>query len=189
MARILELLGIEGWQAELTQVYGAQYLEVANAVQDAAERAGLGINLPDPVARAVVAAGGRRAGLIDLDQQSRDAIFEALAEGRAEGEGVQQLADRIAQYTEAGPWNAAEIRARIIARTETKFAQNFSTIQRGIAAGVTKFIVFDGRFGLPRSTLSHIERDGTIVPADAALTMAETEHPNGTLSFAPSFGE
>ncbi|MFZ5747173.1 MAG: phage portal protein [Pseudomonadota bacterium] len=189
LQRILELLGIDEWQAELTQAYGTQYLTVAEAVQDAAERAGLGVNLPDPVARAVVAAGGRRAGLVDLDQQSRDAIFAALAEGRAEGEGVQQLANRIALYTEAGPWNDAMIRARIIARTETKFAQNFSTIQRGLAAGVTRFIVFDGRFGLPRSTLSHIERDGSIVDPAEALEMAETEHPNGTLSFAPSFEE
>jgi len=100
---------------------------------------------------------------------------------------VQGLADRIEMYVEGGPWNTAEIRARIIARTETKYAQNISTIERAAAAGVTSFIVFDGRFGLPRSTLSHIARDGSIVGADEALIMAATEHPNGTLSFAPSF--
>lgn len=187
IGKVMELLGIEQWQAELTQAYGAHYLNVATAVNDAAERAGLGANLPDPVARAIVAAGGRRAGLLDLDQQTRQALFEALAEGRAEGEGVQALADRIELYVEGGPWNTAEIRARIIARTETKFAQNLSTIERARAAGVDRFVVFDGRFGLPRSTLSHIERNGSIVPADEALAMATTEHPNGTLSFAPSF--
>ncbi len=188
IAKVLAMLDIPAWQAALTQAYRAHYLEVANAVQDAAEQAGLGTNLPDPVARAIVAAGGRRAGLVDLDVQTREAIYDALAEGRAEGEGVQQLADRIAIHVEAGPWNSGEIRAAIIARTETKYAQNISTIQRGIAAGVTSFIIFDGRFGLPRSDPEHIARNGTIADADHALVIAETEHPNGTLSLAPNFG-
>jgi HK97 family phage portal protein len=189
VARVLELLGIDAWQAELTQAYGAHYLDVAKSVQDAAERAGLGTGLPDPVARAIVASGGRRAGLVDLDAQSREALFEALAEGRAEGDGVQALADRIEFYVEGGPWNASEIRARIIARTETKFAQNISTIERAKAAGVTHFIVFDGRLGPGRSLPEHIARNGSIVNAEEAMTMAVTEHPNGTLSFAPHFGE
>jgi HK97 family phage portal protein len=186
---ILEKLGLDAWAAELTQDYGAQYLEVAKAVQDAAERAGLGTNLPDPVARAIVASGGRRAGLIDLDKQTRDALFQALAEGRAEGEGVKQLADRIAVHVEAGPWNAGEIRAHMIARTETKFAQNISTIERGRAAGVEQFVVFDGRLGPGRSLPEHIARDGSVVGTDDAVQMAAEEHPNGTLSFAPYFEE
>ncbi len=186
---ILQKLGIPGWRAELEQDYGAQYLEVAKAINDAAERAGLGTNLPDPVARAIVASGGRRVGLLDVDKQTRDGIFEALAEGRAEGEGVQALADRIAIHVEAGPWNAGEIRARIIARTETKFAQNISTIERGRAAGVDSFVVFDGRLGPGRSLPEHMARNGSVVTTDEALTMAELEHPNGTLSFAPYFEE
>ncbi|WPZ06587.1 phage portal protein [Pelagerythrobacter marinus] len=187
LAAILEKLGIEAWAAELTQAYGAHYLEVAKAVQDAAERAGLGTSLPDPVMRAIVASGGRRAGLVDLDKQTRQAVFDALAEGRAEGEGVEQLAARIADYVEGGVWNEAETRARIIARTETKFAQNISTIETGTAAGVEEFMVFDGRLGPGRSLESHIARNGSIVSADEAAAMADAEHPNGTLSLAPHF--
>lgn len=187
IAAVMEKLGITAWAAELGQAYGAHYLSVATASADAAEIAGLGTGLPDPVARAIVASGGRRAGLLDLDAQSRAAVFEALAEGRAEGEGAAQLAARIGNHIEAGPWNAGEIRAAIIARTETKYAQNISTIERAKAAGVEKFIVFDGRFGPPRSTPSHIARDGSIVTAAEADEMAAAEHPNGTLSFAPHF--
>ncbi|WEK00606.1 MAG: phage portal protein [Candidatus Sphingomonas phytovorans] len=189
IAMILEKLGIDAWSAELTQDYGAHYLEIAEAVQEAAGHAGLGTNLPDPVARAIVASGGRRVGLIDLDQQTRDAVFDALAEGRAEGEGVQKLADRIAVHIEAGPWNSGEIRARTIARTETKFAQNISTIERGLAAGVGQFVVFDGRLGPGRSLPEHMARDGSVVGAEEAAQMAADEHPNGTLSFAPYFEE
>lgn len=188
---ILGKLGLKAWMAELTQSYGAHYLEVATQAAEieggAAEGAGLGTGLPDPVARAIVAAGGKRVGLIDLDGQTRQAIFEALAEGRAEGEGVQALADRIELFVDGGPWSGADVRARIIARTETKYAQNLSTIERARAAGVGKLMIFDGRLGPGRSLESHMARNGEIVSIDEALVMAGLEHPNGTLSFAPHF--
>ncbi|PHQ63542.1 MAG: portal protein [Sphingobium sp.] len=186
---ILEKLGIEAWTTDLRNAYQAQYLEVAKTIAEAGERAGLGASLPDIVARSIIAAGGRRAGLIDLAGQSRTALFDALAEGRAAGEGAQQLANRIVHEVEGGPWRSAETRARVIARTETKYAQNISTIERGRAAGVTSFIVYDGRLGPGRSLLSHIARNGSIVGTDEALVMAAAEHPNGTLSFAPNFEE
>lgn len=188
IAEILALLQTDGWQDELRQAYGAHYLEVVSRVLDAAEQAGLGTMLPDPIARAVVATGGRRAGLIDLDKQTRQAVFDALAEGRAEGEGAQALANRIANMVEGGPWSDGITRARIIARTETKFAQNLSTIEAAKAAGVDRLMVFDGRLGPGRSLEEHMARNGTIVSAEDALVMAAEEHPNGTLSFAPYFG-
>lgn len=186
---ILEKLGIEQWDADMRAAYQAQYLEVAKAIAEAGERAGLGASLPDIVARSIIAAGGRRAGLIDLAGQSRAALFDALAQGRAAGEGAQQLASRIVNDVEGGPWRSAWTRARVIARTETKYAQNISTIERGRAAGVTSFIVYDGRLGPGRSLLTHMARNGSIVTTDEALVMAAAEHPNGTLSFAPNFEE
>jgi hypothetical protein len=59
-----------------------------------------------------MAAGGRRAGLVDLSEQSKRALFDALAEGRAAGEGVEQLAARIA--SEVG---SAIFRVRSLHRT------------------------------------------------------------------------
>ena len=188
-ALILERLGIPAWQGQLQAGYEAQYLEVAQAVQDAAERAGLGTSLPDVVARSIVAAGGRRAGMVDLADQTRAAVFAALATGRAAGEGVDQLVARIAGKVEGGPWSSPATRARTIARTETKYAQNISTIERARAAGVTSMIVFDGRLGPGRSLDSHIARHGSIVSMERAAQMAIEEHPNGTLSFAPNFEE
>jgi HK97 family phage portal protein len=187
--RILDKLGISQWASELRKAYEAQYLTVGQSVSDAAERAGLGASLPDPVARSIVAAGGRRAGLVDLESQTRKAMFEALAEGRADGEGAQQLADRIRGYVEGGPWNSGQTRARVIARTETKYAQNVSTIERAKAGGVERFVVFDGRLGPGRSDLECMARNNSVVTADQATAMANAEHPNGTLSFAPYFEE
>jgi len=186
---ILDRLGIPKWASELRAIYEAQYLEIAKATGDAAGLAGLGTSLPDQVAQSIVAAGGRRAGLVDLDRQTRAALFEALAEGRAAGEGAAQLATRILPTIAAGPSIDPETRALRIARTEAKYAQNISTIERGRAAGVSSFIVFDGRLGPGRSLLSHIARDGSIVGIQQAAVMADAEHPNGTLSFAPNFEE
>jgi HK97 family phage portal protein len=187
---ILEQLGIDGHRSTFAGVFEGHYLDVAKKVAEAAELAGISGSLPDPVARAVVGAGGRRAGMIDLGKQSRSALFDAIAEGRAEGEGAEALAARIAQHIEAGPhWTSVEQRARTIARTETKYAQNVSTLERAKAANVDRFIVFDGRLGPGRSLPDHIARDGNIVTAAQAAQMAADEHPNGTLSFAPYFGE
>src|SRR3546814_5990703 len=91
-----------------------------------------------------------------------------------------QMAERILPQVEGGPWQSAETRALVIARTETKYAQNISTIERGRAAGVTSFIVFDGRLGPGRSKPDHIERDGSIVSTVEAVAMAGAGHPNGT---------
>lgn len=185
--RILEALDTNARQATLTQVYEAHYLEVAKEVAKAGELVGITTGLPDPVGRAVAQAGGRRAGLVDLEKQSRRALFDAIAEGRAEGEGVTQLAARIADHVEAGPWTTVEQRALTIARTETKFAQNVSTIEMAKNVGADQLTVFDGRLGPGRSDPDHIARDGITVTADEAAAMAAEEHPNGTLSFAPYF--
>ncbi|RVK81397.1 phage portal protein [Sinorhizobium meliloti] len=189
IARILDALGIGTHWTTFRQQFEAHYLEVAKEVSEAAQLAGISGSLPDPVARSVAAAGGRRAGLIDLSAQSKAALFDAIAEGRSEGDGAIQLAARIAGHVEAGPWATPEMRARVIARTETKFAQNISTIERGRAAGVERFLIFDGRLGPGRSLPSHIARNGGIVTAAEAMQMAAEEHPNGTLSFSPHFGD
>jgi HK97 family phage portal protein len=187
--RIIEQLELPLHQAAFRRVYEAHYLTVAEEVSKAGSLIGLATDLPDPVARAVVAAGGRRSGLVDLAGQSRRALFDALAEGRAAGEGAEQLAARIRDQVSAGPWGSAETRARVIARTETKFAQNTSTVARAGHEGIDRFVVFDGRLGPERSDPEHIARDGTIVTGDEAAAMTAAEHPNGTLSFSPYFGE
>ncbi len=185
--QIIDLLNMEAWEQGLSSRYQAQYVGIARKVAAQLQEAGFGTGLPDPVMRQIIASGGTRAGLVDIPAQTRQAIFDALAAGRAEGEGAQALANRIANQIEGGHWGNAETRARVIARTETKYAQNLSTLEAGRAAGVEEYVIFDGRFGEPRSELSHIARDGKIVSADDAYIMATNMRPNCTLSFAPNF--
>lgn len=189
IGQILEQLELPLHQTTFKQLYEAQYLEVGKEAAKAGELVGIATDLPDPVARSIVAAGGRRSGMVDLSKQSRQALFNSLAEGRAAGEGVDQLVARISDQVGGGPWQSAETRARTIARTETKYAQNVSTMARAAHEGVQRFMVFDGRLGPDRSDPEHIARDGSIVTADEAEAMAAAEHPNGTLSLAPYFEE
>ena len=184
--QIIDLLNLESWERQLSAKYQAQFLGIARDVAEAVEASGFGTMLPDPIAREIIATGGRRVGLIDLDGQTRQALFDALTEGREAGEGATALANRIANHVEGGHWGNAETRARVIARTETKFAQNISTIENGVSNGFTEFVIFDGRLGPGRSKPDHIARNGLIVNAADARIMAEEEHPNGTLSFSPN---
>ncbi len=185
--QIIDLLNLEAWEQGLSSRYQAQYVAIARKTAEVLQEAGFGTGLPDPVLREIVAAGGRRAGLIDLSGQTRDAIFTALAEGLEEGDGIRALANRIANQVEGGIWNSPETRARVIARTETQYAQNISTLEMGRAGGVSEYVVSDGIFGEPRSELSHIARNGKIVSAEAARLMTDTMRPNCTLSFVPNF--
>lgn len=186
--QIIDLLNLEAWQQGLSSRYQAQYLAIARKTAATLEEAGFGTGLPDPVMREIIATGGTRAGLIDVPAQTRQAIFDALRAGIAEGDGILALANRIANQIEGGQWNNPETRARVIARTETQFAQNRSVLETARAAGAEELVVFDGIFGEPRSELSHIARNGKIVSAEAARIMADNMRPNCTLSFVPHFG-
>jgi HK97 family phage portal protein len=185
--QIIDLLNLEAWEQGLSSRYQAQYLAIARKTAATLQEAGFGTGLPDPVMREIIATGGTRAGLVDVPAQTRQAIFDALRAGIAEGDGILALANRIANQVEGGQWNNPETRARVIARTETQFAQNRSVLETARAAGAEELVVFDGIFGEPRSELSHIARNGKIVSAEDARIMADNMRPNCTLSFVPHF--
>ncbi len=139
------------------------------------------VNLDDPAQARILAAGGKRKGLLDIKGDTRSAIFRALAEAREAGEGADATARRIRDSVAAGPWSSSSIRAKIIARTETKNAQNVSSLEAYRSGGVSHVEIVDGQ--LPTSDEDCIARNGQVI------TIAEAEktddHPNGTLSFTP----
>ena len=165
--------------------YPPMFIKVARLTYKSIEEIfGLGVNLDAPAEYRIIAQGGKRMGLVDLPKQTRDAIFEAIKAGREEGEGAAAIADRIQSAVESGPWATSEMRATMIARTETKYAQNVSSIEAYQSSdSVTSLMVFDGR--LDTSDEECMARDGDEVSFEEAQAMADSEHPNGTLSFAP----
>jgi hypothetical protein len=193
---IVNALNLDTWrETELGPIWSRQYLRMAAfAHESLGQSMGLdvGIGLPDQIAREVVAQGGTRLGLVDLTTQTRAALFDALAKARADGLGPVQASRLIRRYVPAGRFTALEAeragagvkyRAELIARTETKFAQNVSTAAAGDAAGFERYLAFDNRTGFGDDDC--VARDGQEFSRDEMLAEITDEHPNGTLSFAP----
>ena len=158
----------------------------------------VGVNIPDPVARQIIAQGGTRLGLLDIETDTRDAIFRALHAGRENGEGPAQLARRIRQHVGAGPYTTLEAnrpgagvryRATTIARTEIKHAQNASSIeayQRSEA--VIGLTVVDAQ-GAGDTDEECMALDGMDIEFGDVEAIGLTSHPRCTRSFAPRVAE
>jgi hypothetical protein len=182
-------------ERELRRPYERLYTAVGEVVYGASsQRLGVdvGWNLEDRLARQVVAQGGRRLGLVDLAGDTRSALFSAIHDARAAGEGPLDFARRIREYVPAGRFTALEAespgrgvayRAELIARTETTFARNVSGLAAAQEAGFERFYVFDARLGPTDAECEEI--DGAVVDADEAARLLEDEHPNGTRSISP----
>lgn len=187
--RIMRNLALATIEDNLREIFERQYTRVMhstigtiNVVFD------LGVNLPDPTARAIIRQGGTRAGLLDVAGDTRAAIFRSLVDGRVLGEGQDAMARRIrsevpaGRFTNAGP----AYRSKLIARTETKFAQNVSAKASYIEMGASHVLAFDAQ-GAGESDPECEARNGQTFTIDQIDTELAEEHPNGTLSFAPVF--
>lgn len=183
---------IDKLAAEIDQAavlaYGAYYLQVARATVDGINAAlGVAINVTDPMEQEIVRAGGTRMGLVDLAGDAKDELLQVLAEARENGYAAEKLAREISDRVPAGPWKDAKTRARVIARTETKYAQNVSSIVAAKGSGAVAVQIVDGQLG-ERSCDICIERDGLVVSVAEAEGIAASEHPNGTMSLVPLYG-
>ncbi|MCQ4575409.1 MAG: phage portal protein [Candidatus Brocadiales bacterium] len=187
--RILASMPLLDIEKDLRKKYQAHYLRVSKVTTDSINGVmGLGVQLPDTRAREIISEGGRRLGLVDVAGQTRRRLFRELEEGRALGEGVPQLVARIRDKVPAGRWSTPGVRAKVIARTETKHAQRKSALETYKEADtVTQAMVLDARLG---STDEECEAlNGTIVSLEDAEALMNDEHPNGTRDFVPMIGE
>ena len=190
--RIAQAMNITQWTAEVARpTWDAQYLRVlSTTVEDVSSTLSVVVNLPDPVARQVIAQGGTQLGLIDFTAEARDALFQELLEGRTNGEGPRELAARIQHRVPAGRFRQAgpEYRARLIARTETKYAQNVSAL--AIYESSESFdavLVVDAQAGDTDQACEDI--DGKRLTFEEARALGFLQHPNCTRSFTPIFDE
>lgn len=184
VGQVMEGLAMADRLPIFQQIFERHYLRVSEEVVLGMESVyGLEIGMPDPLARAVVAAGGRRAGLIDIEEQTKRALFDRLTWGRAAGLGGQNLADYIVEGLPAGPWTTPEIRAMVIARTETVYALNVASALAAKDAGVGHVIVLDNRTGFDDDVCP--PRNGMIVTVEEGEALLPVEHPNGTMQLCP----
>lgn len=181
---ILENVNILEVETQMGETLGAHYGRTAEkTVRSINSIMNMSVRIPDPVAREIVATGGRRAGLIDLRDKIRRRLFAELAEGQRLGLGAPQIARNVRDFVPAGPWSTSDIRARVIARTETMHAQRVSALhtfrEMDPAANV---MVFDARLGATDDECEAL--NGQVVTQEEAWALADSEHPNGTRSFA-----
>ena len=185
---VIRAIDTQAAQDALAEAMGTGFVSVANQVADAmvdtmADAVGDAFQLSDAAQQEVFARGGTQAGLIDLDAQTREAVFDALAEGRKQGLTADNLARFIADRVEAGPWRDAQTRARVIARTEGANAANAATLATASGMEETEHVqVFDDRIGFGDAVCT--EANGTVI------TIAEAEaiglaHPNCSRAFVP----
>ena len=228
------------------ELFQKTFLSVANDTAAAMKGTiGLVTGVPDPVARAVLAAAGRRAGLIDLTRQTKKAVFDTLVQGAAEGLGPKAIARRIRDAAGAGPrfsagadefrrllsgrtsgaplkealsrtlrdrrfdatlrqaWTtntplskvqiekmtqgysrkALRARSEMIARTETAFSTNVSSLELGKSIGATEALIFDARAGATDAICEALNQ--RVASLEDARGLMFDEHPNGTRSFTP----
>ena len=186
--RIIQRMALSQWsQDALIPAFDGHYLRTTQMTVGSINNVlNLSVNLPDPVAREIVAAGGRRAGLLDIMGETRQAIFRSLADGRTAGEGPPALARRIRSQVPAGRFTTAgpQYRAQLISRTETKFAQNQSSIATYRQSDVvTGLLAFDAQLGDTDAECQ--ARNGQVFSFEDAERETAQEHSNGTLSWAP----
>ncbi len=180
---VIEAMALADASEDLKKRYAKAYLLTADIVFKETEAAvGLGVNLPDKVARDIAAIGERRTLLVRLPETTRARVFQEIARGRELGEGVEAIARRLRDKVPAGPWSSPEVRARVIAKTEIKFAQNASMTQFGRQVPGAQMLVFDARAGQTDEVCLGI--DGAVVTIEQADQLAIEEHPRGTRSFS-----
>ena len=177
---------------EMREIFEALNTQVLDDVTGAVNSSlGVSVNLPDHRARQVIADGGKRVGLVDLDKQSRDAVFKALHEARSDGLGVDAAARKLREHIEAGPYSnkGVNYRAKLIARTEAKHAQRVSALELYDEAGWT-VIALDGLLGdaSDEDCKARNGKEYTIEEAKVEMNSAIT-HPNCTLTFIPKVSE
>jgi len=173
---------------ELVLGYGQHYLRTAHQTVDSINAVtDLGIDFTDTMESRVVSLSKRRETLLDLTGQSRAALFDAIKEGRDAAESVDQIARRISSKVSSGRYKDVRTRAELIARTETKYAQNMSSLViYGAADGIGGIQVLDSQLGSFDEYCDAV--NGIIVTQQEAEWLANEEHPNGTRSFIPVFG-
>lgn len=178
-------LNVDEWREKvLAKRFGTNAARTIKQVLDTVKTSlDMEIELAESVEKSVISKGGTRAGLVDIEKQTKDSILRAIAKGREDKLDPKAIADLIrdevpkGRYTNAG----AEYRAESIARTEVKFAQNESSIQvYKAASGIKECIAFDGS-----SDEVCAQRNGETFSFSEAEAEAANEHTNGNLSFAP----
>jgi HK97 family phage portal protein len=180
---IMDRTPIMSIKADLADVFEQIYDLMAKMTIQTIQAA-LGEELTDParVEAQVRMLARERVGLLDLTEEARTAILKTLEEAQTAGLDEEAMLRLLEERVPAGRSQSSDMRARVIARTESRLASNLSTASYARQAGVN-LLVFDARLGPTDQPC--MDRNGWIVSPAQAQALSAVEHVNGTLGFAP----
>lgn len=190
VSAIVAAAALIAWQeAQAVPTYERTHRRVAEAVADVIrDMTGLDVDVPDRVVADFVRSGGRRAGLLDVEGDTRRALFRALADARERGLGVNATADVIREHVPRGRFRDVTTRARMIADTEVAHGMRAASLTvYGATEGVVGVRAYDAQLGPTDATCE--ARDGVIYTLEEASLQMADEHPRGTLAFSPVTGD
>jgi len=185
--RVQEILSaskLKTWaQARLKPILEYHYQKIAQDTWKLLSKEDIPTTMRTEIERDIIEKGGKRLGLMDIEEDTKIALFNVIKEAREKGLNPRVIARMIEQHVPKGRFvNAGSTyRSKLIARTETLNAQRISTIASyRESPSVHSCIAFDGE-----SDEECAARNGETFTFDEAEVEAEGTHPNCVLCFAP----
>lgn len=181
-APVQVLIAAVALEARLFPIYQRAYREAYRAAFTTFNNS-VGVNIA-PSDSSIERVVRERLRALDFEQKTARLVGDVIAEGAREGRSTQAVAEELADIIPKGRWGDSGTRARIIARTEMGFAENFAAIDFAKEAeGLVMLMAADNQtdFNDPECR----ERDGRIFTPEQAENVMRSEHPNGTLQLTP----
>lgn len=184
VAAILNAANLRRWTLDhMKPLFERQWRRVMDSTLLTLTREEVPVTLRNSLAQELVEMGGRRIGLLDIEEDTKRALFNILEEGRGQGLNPRETAKLIEEHVPEGRFvNAGpSYRAELIARTETIEAQRISSLKMyEDSPAVKKVVAFDGD-----GDATCAARNGTEYTFADAETESAATHPNCVLSWAP----
>lgn len=180
---------VQAVNKELPGIFGTYFVSIHGKMVDLIAGVGIGVDLPNSLELEILGAGGTRAGLVDMTGYGKERALAIVRNAREQGLGIPEIAKRLRSQVPAGPWSTSKIRAQVIARTETRFAQTNSAMKiYERIPGLNAVQMIDGRLGDTDADCLAVAAMDPVSFAQARQLLAQ-EHPNGTRDIVPAFDE
>ena len=165
--------------AELAEVYeliGSQMTDLIIEIYK--ESLGLELTSDARLRNMVQQAAAERVRLLNLDVEARSAVLDILDRATREGLSEDIVVGLIKDKVPAGRWSSVEIRAQIIARSESRYLSNMASSTFAQQNGIGQVLILDALLGPTDELCTTV--NGWIVTPIEARALAASEHPQGT---------
>lgn len=177
---------IPAWKEQtLRPMFERQWQRTARMVIAAVEKNDIKPSLTDRIVKDILAKGGTRVGLVDIDGDTRRALLKTIEVGRQLGMSPRKVASLIQHFIPAGRFTLAgkQYRSQMIARTEVLSAAREASLQSyKFSRTVEKVMAFDGE----EFDETCASRNGEIFSIEQAEMENGDTHPNCVLCWGPA---